>query len=322
MAEREAPSLDPHLSVSFLTHNSASLVYSQLVRFPHGPEQKHTADFSIVPDLAEKWEYKTPTVLVFTLRKGVKFHNKPPVNGREVTADDVKYSLERFAAKSGFRARFEPVQSIEAVDRYTVRIALKEPFAPFLNHLANPMYTAILPKEAEEKFKDFNQPEAVIGTGPFILRSYEKGVRVVFERNPDYFVKGLPYLDRVVIEITPDGSARLSLLRAGKVEMGQISAWAGLEEGRSLQKTNPEMPLTLTQIIGQGIIYMRTDQPPFNDVRVRRAVSLAIDRKGWNDALFFGEACPGLRPRALRHDGMEARAFPDRARQGQVSGGP
>ena len=158
MAEREAPNLDPHLSVSFLTHNTVSLVYSQLVRFPYGPEQKHTADFAIVPDLAEKWEYKTPTTLVFTLRKGVKFHNKPPVNGREVTADDVKYSLERFAAKSGFRSRFEPVQSIEVIDRYTVRLTLKEPFAPLLNHLANPMYTAILPREAEEKFKDFNTP--------------------------------------------------------------------------------------------------------------------------------------------------------------------
>jgi peptide/nickel transport system substrate-binding protein len=317
MAEREAPSLDPHLSVSFLTHNTVSLVYSQLVRFPYGPEQKHTADFTIMPDLAEKWEYKTPTTLVFTLRKGVKFHNKPPVNGREVTADDVKYSLERFAAKSGFRSRFEPVQSIEVVDRYTVRLTLKEPFAPLLNHLANPMYTAILPREAEEKFKDFNSPEAAIGTGPFIMRSYDKGVRVVFERNPDYFVKGLPYLDRVVIEITPDGAARLSLLRAGKVEMGQISSWAALEEGRSLQKTNPEMPLTLTQIIGQGIIYMRTDQPPFNDVRVRRAVSLAIDRKGWNEALFFGEAClvSGPVPCAMKEWRLEpAQLDPAKAR--------
>ncbi len=292
IAEREAPSLDPHLSISFLTHSHINLAYSQLVRFPHGPEQKHTSDFSILPDLAERWvESKDGTVYTFYLRKGVRFHNKPPVNGREVTADDVKYSLERFMAKSAFKSRFDQVQSVDVVDRYTVRVTLREPFAPFLNHLANPTYTAILPREAEAKFGNFNHPDAVIGTGPFVLKSYEKGVKLVFERNPDYFVKGLPYLDGVVIEITPDAAARLSLLRAGKVDLGHMWGFASPEEGKSLQKTNPEMVITPTRILGQGIIYMRTDQPPFNDVRVRRAVSLAIDRQAWNDALVYGEGC-------------------------------
>jgi peptide/nickel transport system substrate-binding protein len=291
IAEREAPNLDPHLSVSFLTHSWASMVYSQLVRFPYGPEQKHPADFSIVPDLAERWESRGPTTLVFFLRKGVRFHNKPPVNGREVTADDVKYSLERFVAKSAFRSRFEPVQSIDVVDRHTVRITLKEPFAPFLNHLANPMYTAILPREVEDKLKDFNRPEAMIGTGPFMVKSYDKGIKIVFERNPDYFMKGLPYLDGAVIEITPDAAARLALLRSGKVEFGHLWAWLQPEEGKSLKQTNPEMVVTPHLPIGQGIIYFRTDQPPFNDVRVRRAVALAIDRKAWNEALLSGEGC-------------------------------
>jgi peptide/nickel transport system substrate-binding protein len=291
IADREAPNLDPHLSVSFLTHSWASMVYGQLVRFAHGPEQKHTADFTILPDLAEKWEYKTPTTLVFTLRKGVKFHNKPPVNGREMTADDVKYSLERFMARSGFRSRFEPVQAIDVVDRHTVRITLKEPYAPFLNHLANPAFTAILPREVEEKLKDFNRPEAMIGTGPFMVKSYDKGVRIVFERNPDYYMKGMPYLDGVVIEITPDAAARLSLLRAGKVDFPHMWGYLTPEDGKSLKQTNPEMSVTPTQIIGQGIIYMRTDQPPFNDVRVRRALALAIERKAWNDSLFYGEGC-------------------------------
>src|SRR4030095_12786199 len=169
-----------------------SMVYSQLVRFPNGPEQKHPADFTIVPDLAEKWTVsKDGTVYTFQLRKGVKFHNRPPVNGREVTAADVKYSIERFMAKSAFKARFEPVQSVDAVDNHTVRITLKEPYAPFLNHLATPTFTPILAREVEEKFKDFNHPDGVIGTGPFVLKSYERGVRLVFDRNPDYFMKGL-----------------------------------------------------------------------------------------------------------------------------------
>jgi peptide/nickel transport system substrate-binding protein len=104
MAEREPPSLDPHLNISFLTHNAASLIYNGLVRLTYVSEQKNDADLTIRPDLAERWEYLDDKTLVFYLRKGVKFHNKPPVNGREVKAQDVKYSLERFAAKSGFRA--------------------------------------------------------------------------------------------------------------------------------------------------------------------------------------------------------------------------
>ncbi|TMG11891.1 MAG: ABC transporter substrate-binding protein [Chloroflexi bacterium] len=303
IAEREAPSLDPHLSISFLTHSYVSLVYSQLVRFPNGPEQKSPTDFSIVPDLAEKWTTsKDGKIYTFHLRRGVRFHNKPPVNAREVTAEDVKYSLERFMAKSGFNTRFEPVTGIDVVDRYTVRVTLKEPYAPFLNHLANPSFCVILPREAEEKFKDFNHPDAVIGTGPFVLRSYDKGVRVVFERNPDYFMKGFPYLDGVVIEITPDAAARVAVLRAGKADLPHIWGWVSPEEGKALQKTNPELVVVPHQVIGQGFIYMRTDQPPFNDIRVRRAVSLAIDRNAWNDALLFGEGCidPGPIPCALK----------------------
>jgi peptide/nickel transport system substrate-binding protein len=291
IADREAPNLDPHLSVSFLTHSWSNMVYSQLVRYAHGPEQQHAADFSIVPDLAEKWEYKSPTVVEFTLRKGVKFHNKPPVNGREVTADDAKYSMERFRTKSAFRSRFDVVQAIDVVDRHTLRVTLKEPFAPFLNHLAASTYVAILPREVEEKLKDFNRPEAMIGTGPFMVKSYQKGVQIAFERNPDYYVKGMPYLDGVVIEITPDAAARLSLLRAGKVDLGHMWGFMVPEEAKSLKQTNPEMVMTPTMALGSGKLYFRTDQPPFNDVRVRRAISLAIDRKAWNDSLHYGEGC-------------------------------
>ena len=81
----DVPNLDPHLTQGFLTQTPASLVYGQLVRFPAGPEQTSASDDRILPDLAEKWEYTSPTTVVFTLRKGVRFHRKPPVNGREVT---------------------------------------------------------------------------------------------------------------------------------------------------------------------------------------------------------------------------------------------
>src|SRR5262245_789512 len=244
LADREAPNLDPHLNISFLTQSWASMVYSQLVRYPRGPEQKHTTDFSIVPDLAEKWEYKSPTVIEFTLRKGVKFHNKPPVNGREVTAEDAKYSLERFKAKSAPRTRSDVTQSSELVNRDSLRTTLNAPSAPFLAHLAQATYLASLPREVEEKYKDFNRPEAMIGSGPFMLKSYQKGSQIVFERNPDYYVKGLPYLDGVVIEITPEANSRLSLFRAGRIHLPHMWGFLAPEEARSIKQTNPEAVMT------------------------------------------------------------------------------
>jgi peptide/nickel transport system substrate-binding protein len=309
MAEREPPNLDPHLSISFLTHNAASLVYNGLVRLTYVNEQKSPNDLTVVPDLAERWEYVDDKTLVFSLRKGVKFHNKPPVNGREVNAQDVKYSLERFAAKSGFRSRFDDVDRIEVVDNYTVKIITKNPFAPMLINLATPAYNVILPREAEEKYGDFNKAEAAIGTGPFILESYERGVKLVFKRNPDFFVKGLPYLDGVEWQMTPDAAARLSLLRAGKVEFLHVHGFLLGEEAVPLQRTNPELKFTKFRPLGQGIFYMRTDQPPFNDVRVRQALSLAINRQAWLDALHFGEGCidNGPIPCALEEWRVEAR---------------
>ena len=216
MAEREPPNLDPHLSISFNPQNIGSLIYNGLVRFPYGHEQKDPYDLTIMPDLAERWEYTDDKTVVFYLRKGVKFHNKPPVNGREVKAQDVKYSLERFAAKSGFRARFDDVDRVEVVDDYTVKIVTKHPFAPLLVNLASPSHNFIFPKEAEEKYGDFNKAEAAIGTGPFILERYERGVKLVFKRNPDYYIKGLPYVDGIEWQITPDAAARVALLRVGE----------------------------------------------------------------------------------------------------------
>jgi peptide/nickel transport system substrate-binding protein len=311
MAEREPPNLDPHLNISFLTQNVGSLIYNGLVRLTYVSEQNSDADLTIRPDLAERWEYTDDKTLVFYLRKGVKFHNKPPVNGREVTARDVKYSLERFAAKSGFRSRFDDVERIEVVDDYTVKIITKHPFAPMLINLATPSYCVILPKEVEEKYGDFNKAEAAIGTGPFTLESYERGIKLVFKRNPDFYVKGLPYLDGVEWQVTPDASARLSLLRTGKVEFLHVHGFLQGEEALPLQQTNPELTVFKFRPLGQGLLYMRTDQPPFNDVRVRRALSLGINRSSWLEALHFNAGCidNGPVPCALEEWRLDAKTL-------------
>src|SRR5204862_3905908 len=101
----EPPTLDPHQNAGFATHLYASPVYGHLVRFPAGPEARDSADHRILPDIAAKWEYTTPATRVLKPRNEVRFHKKPPVDGRENTAEDVEFSLDRVRAKSQLRTR-------------------------------------------------------------------------------------------------------------------------------------------------------------------------------------------------------------------------
>lgn len=290
-AAPEPPSLDIHAQISFLTQSNGSYVYNGLLRFPYPHEQKFPADFTLFPDLAERWEFSADgKALTLFLRKGVRWQNRPPVNGRVVDAEDVKFSLERFAAKSGFRYRAEPIEAIEVVDPSTVRLRLKAPHAPLLHNLADPSFMYILPKEGAT-FKDFNSVEATIGTGPFILDSYTRGVQLVYKKNPTFYQEGSPYLDQVVWEVVADSATRLALLRAGRVDTIGYRGFIAEEEARPLAKVRPDIPMTRYVRVEMGHIYMRTDKPPFNDIRVRRAISLAINRQAWLKTLHEGEGC-------------------------------
>ena len=186
IAEREAPGLDPHLSISFLTHSYVSLSYSHARSLPQRARAEE-------PDRFLDPARPGREVDGLEGRQGLHVQSsqgralpqqaagqRPRGLGRrrQVLARAIHGEVE-------LRDRFEPVQAIDVVDRYTVRITLKEPYAPFLNHLANPTFCAILPREAEDKFKDFNHPDAVIGTGPFVLKSYEKGVARRLRAQPD-----------------------------------------------------------------------------------------------------------------------------------------
>jgi peptide/nickel transport system substrate-binding protein len=232
-------------------------------------------------DLAESWSQPNSRTYVFTLRKGVRWHPKPPVNGRELTADDVKYTYDRFLTVKGNpnRSTLGHVEKIDVLDRHTVRFTLSEPFGWFLDYLANTVMW-IVPREAVEQYGDLRRAEACIGTGPWMLERYEPNTRLTFVRNKDYFLPGLPYADGVEVTIDEDPSSRLASWVAGRYdfapEYGQCVRRVDLEIAR---QRKPGLRTQDFIVLFGAITSMKLDREPFRDVRVRRALALADDWK-------------------------------------------
>src|SRR5919106_4425572 len=290
----DPPHFDHILAHAYKTHVVVSFTHSRLLRHKAGPNVK-PGSFVLEGDLAESWQQLNDTTYVFKLRKGVRFHAKPPVNGRELTADDVRYTFERTLTEKGSTnaSMYRSIAKIDAPDRYTVRFTLKEPFAWFLDHVANPMAGGIVARECVEKFGDLKKPEAVIGTGPWMLESYKPNQSLALVRNPHYFRAGLPYIDRVEMVVDEDNASRIAAFLAGKYDLGwefpgaiNRSDWVQIAD--TLKKRRPglrtlEFPSNVVSDFA-----MRVDKPPFNDVRVRQAVSLALNRKELIDAVLEG----------------------------------
>src|SRR6266545_781836 len=223
----DPPHFDPHLTINGKTHTTLSFVHSTLVRHKVGAGVQ-PGTFSVEPDLAERWEAPDDTTYIFHLRKGVKWHNKPPLNGRELVAEDVQFTFDRFLTEKGNAARYmlESVDRVEVVDRYTVKFLLKEPFVWLVDVLANPLGMWIIAPEVVQQFGDLKRAESAIGTGPFLLERYEPNVKTVFKRNPDYFLPGLPWVDGVEWSVVDDPSAALAMYRTGQLDCGAWHWWS------------------------------------------------------------------------------------------------
>src|SRR5919198_1177261 len=285
---RDPVHFDPHLTRNARTHTALSFVYSKLLRHKVGADVR-PGTFIIESDLAERWESPDDTTYLFYLRQGIRWHNKPPVNGRELVAEDVKFSFDRFLTVEGNPERqlLESVDRVEVVDRYTVKFLLKEPFVWLLDVLANAMCVWIVAPEVAKQYGDFKKVETAIGTGPFLLESYEPNVKTVFKRNPDYFRQGLPYIDGVEWLVVPDESTGLAMYRTGQLDTGPGGNWSVRQEDlEALKKSHPHLRYQDMLAINSTTIWMRTDHPPFNDVRVRRAISQAIDRQAVVEAVY------------------------------------
>jgi len=234
------------------------------------------------PSLAESWTVSEDSLTYeFVLRDGVKFHNGDPV-----TAEDVKFSFERYRGASD-KLMKDRVASIETPDPRHVRFKLKNPWPDFLTFYSTASGAGwVVPKKYVEKVGDDGFRKHPIGAGPYKFVSYNPGVELVLEANENYWRK-VPAVKRVVMKVITDETTRLASLKAGEVDIAYSIRGELAEE---LQKM-PE--LTLKGVVTQAsnwIYFPEQWDPksPWHDVRVRQAANLALDRDGMNKALFLG----------------------------------
>ncbi len=320
----DPPHFDPYLTVAFKTQVVYSFTHNRLLRHKAGPSIL-PGNFVLEGDLAESWTQPTETTYIFKLRQGVRWQNKPPVNGRELTAEDVVYSMERFLTVKGNPQAYMlgAVEKVEALDKYTVKFTLKEPFVWFPDFIANPMTGAIIAKECVEKFGDLKKAEAVVGTGPWMLDSYRPNVGMTLVRNPNYFLAGLPNIAQVDLVVDEDNASRMAAFIAGKYDLGWEFAaainrtdWMQIKD--TLKRKRPNLKTAEFPSNVAVKLFMRTDKAPFNDVRVRRAVSMALNRQGLIDAV--GEGVGVLNaavPAALKDWALPVEQLGEGARYGR-----
>lgn len=269
----DPPTIDPFAATSFLTKGIAGYTYSRLYKYRTGPGID-PLEVRPTPDIAESAEPNDDgTEWVIKLRPGVKFHNKPPVNGREVTADDVVFSFNRLKAPTAPNAgQITFIERVEKVDDSSVKFVLNEPNGAFLDVLADTNLLYIMPQEADG---GFDPKLDMIGSGPWIFRNYQSGVKFEFERNPEWYMEGFPFFDKVEISIVSEYAARMANFIANRSYAFGANA-DDLEAVRREQRDG-----VFTNITGQTLsfYYFEPGGPFIQDERLRQAVSLATNRE-------------------------------------------
>lgn len=291
----DVATLDPAIGYDWQNWSMIKSIFDGLMDYVPGTT-------TLRPGLAESYEI-SPDGLAYTfhLRKGVKFHN-----GREMTADDVKYSLDRttnpetqspgagfFGSIAGFdKAGPGGLSGVEVVDPLTVKITLSRPDATFL-HVMALNFASVVPKEAVEAAAgDFGKHP--VGTGAFKLAEWTLGQRLVFEKNADYWRDGVPYLDSVVFEVGQEPVVALLRLQNGEVDVpGDGIPPAKFQEVMA----DPAQAARVVQggQLHTGYITLNVTTPPFDKVEVRKAVNMAIN-KDRIVQIINGRALPATQP--------------------------
>lgn len=284
----DTPSWDTHDPSITLNNVPMNMFYSRLIRpdltldsaFAGG---NNLWNLNKVGDLAESWEIPDEQTYVFHIRQNVKWHNLPPVDGRQLTSEDIRYSFQSYVDDNsvGQAAIFRDVDSFETPDEFTFTIHTTKPVAYLLNSLTGPL-TFVTAPEAMER-PNGTEPGPPIGTGPFVMRRYDFRVKLEADRNPDYFLEGRPYLDGIDLTTLADSSALIAAFRTGQIQHLHFQGPQAFEDLLASEGWAPDggrfnIVVQQQNPGGSPAMFWRVDREPYNDVRVRRALSMAIDR--------------------------------------------
>ena len=266
----DPPSLDMHQEGTFLVTIPFSPVYNTLIQFdPHGYPK-------IIGDLAKSWTVSDEKMTwTFTLHQGVTFHDDSPL-----TSADVKASFDRIVFPpeeivSTRKSLFQAIKSIEAPDPATVVFRLHYPSPSFLSMIAHPANFIFAKKYLDQDPHYYKQH--AVGSGPFKLKEYVRGATIELERNPTYWKKGLPYLDRIKYFLIRDDGARAKAMRSDRVDV-EFRGFPPAEVEAIQHQMGTRVTVAYPgQPVHWGVAF-NVDKKPFDDERVRKAMSLALDR--------------------------------------------
>ena len=240
---------------------------------------RYDEDFNIIPGVATSWDFVDDTTVRFHIRKGVKFHN-----GEELTAEDVKFSIEAHLDPehgSGDRALMEPIDYVEVEDDYTAVVHLKTPFAPLMDLLISETH-GIIPRSVYET--PGSAKSEPVGCGPFKFKEWRKNAYIELEKYEDYWEEGLPKTDGLKYTFLPEyNAAKASLLS----KEGDVLQMLNLVDVPVLLRTDG-IKLDTVLLMGFWYVGMDTEREPFNDVRVRQAVKYAMDRQQFLKSVLAG----------------------------------
>ncbi len=294
----------PGINTTGTSFDANEPIYNRLVDFEYGGTK-------VVPSLAEKWDISADgKESTFHLRKGVKWHasSKSFKPTRDMNADDVLFMFERqwkeenpyFKVTSPNHSYFSDmgmpklIKTVEKIDDHTVKITLNAPEAPFLANLAMP-YAAVQSKEYADAMLKAGTPEKIdqdpIGTGPFFLVQYQKDAVIRYKAFPQYW-GGKAKLDDLVYSITPDASVRWAKLQKGECHVMPYPNPADLAAIRK----DPNVQVLEQPGLNVGYLAYNTTKKPFDDVRVRKAINMSINKQAIVDGVYLGTGVAAKNP--------------------------